>query len=296
MKKSVTNFGRQTGFTLIELLVVIAIIAILAAMLLPALAHAKLKATQATCLSNQKQLGLAFTMYAGDNGDKIVASFAEAGSPNHDGDGFWGPPNPDTGNGMGTSPWVSTAQALADMQGMLRTNNLLYQYAPNVDVYHCPGDIRLNFSVVLNQSPVKWAYDSYSKTENVGGEGLLKPAAPPWGEVPYAKTSDIKRPSNTFAFLEDSDCRGYNVGTWIVKFNFPAATSFTWADPVAIFHGDVNTECFSDGHVEYHKWSDPLILAAGKQASLGQIYIFTGPTSGIDYDYVLNHFLFPANP
>src|SRR3954463_218138 len=80
-----TLFTRRPahGFTLVELLVVIAIIAVLAAMLLPALARTKLKATQASCLNNQKQLAIAFQMYAGDNGDTIVGY--------QSGGGYWNP-------------------------------------------------------------------------------------------------------------------------------------------------------------------------------------------------------------
>ena len=118
-----SNLHRARGFTLIELLVVIAIIAILAALLLPALSRAKLKAQRVQCTSNQHQIGLAFKLYSDDASDKY---------PVHDGWAAVGGQRP-------TNPYVS-GDAWEYGGAEWETNRPLNSYARNVSVFHCPND------------------------------------------------------------------------------------------------------------------------------------------------------------
>ncbi len=275
-----------SGFTLVELLVVIAIIAILASLLLPVLARTKLKATQATCLSNQKQLILAMMMYSTENNDKIVG-FGNM-------DGYINPGNAPNGinwNAIG----LTTEQALANLTQCLQSPSvdLLYKYAPNVGVIHCPGDTRYK-----NLHPGKgWAYDSYSKQENFGGESYGNY----WGQGgTYTTFSSIASPSLTFAVHEDCDSRGYNEGTWVLNWNAttPAAghpQSFTWEDPLPMYHGNVSTSAFADGHAEAYTWGDQAIISYGlKVAAGGPLTPPNPPNYTADYEYVYQGFRFPG--
>jgi len=283
--------GCRSAFTLIELLVVIAIIAILAAMLLPALAKAKLKATEATCLSNQKQLGLAFTMYVTDNSGNLI-SYTPSGF--NSGGGFWGLDPSAPGD------WTSQAVALADVQAGLRTNNALYQYAPNTGVYHCPGDVRSNFKIGSGTS-VDWAYDSYAVTENVESQGGSFADS-------FSKINQILRSSDCMIFAEQSDTRGYNEGTFAlevyVKSGLPPIIAYT--DVLAIYHGSVGTFSFADGHAEGRKWTDGTITADGRYSvsagSSGFNYAMcplnpnTTSETGNDANYIVQHCVSPTNP
>jgi prepilin-type N-terminal cleavage/methylation domain-containing protein len=265
--RAVRNSGRG-AFTLIELLVVIAIIAILAAMLLPALSKAKLKATMANCLSNQKQLALAFSMYSTDNRE-VLLPYA---IPNTMNEFFVGAGIYDYRPDIPAGTPIDVAEQ--QTKDKLKRTSLLYPYASNPEVFHCPGDLRYKRLKVGSG----WAYVSYSKANGMNGLGTGGDL--PWGgQIPYTKTSDIKIPAISFTFIEEADPRGFNQGTWVMD-------NYQWVDPFAIFHGIVSTFSYADGHAAFRKWTDRATIKAATDSANGMSSFYWPGGSKANPDYV----------
>lgn len=298
-----SHFYSPHGFTLIELLVVIAIIAILAALLLPALAAAKKRATQATCLSNQKQLSLAWIMYASDNSEKVV--------------------NFDNRNTTADPPdWRIQAQLVtatppADLTGdditkwkfqMGYKSGPLFQYANNPDIIHCPGDIRTSISG-------HFCWSSYSGAGGfVGGDAGLDSHM-----GFFTKQTQITHPSERFLWVEECASQQHTAfgltfgeadGGWDMHPGDPNSgfggpfSSASWIDSPAAFHGANSTFAFVDGHAEAHKWLNGLTIAFANDMSPNK-YPPSGSgaaaNAGLSTDrrdiyYVASHFPTQLNP
>jgi prepilin-type N-terminal cleavage/methylation domain-containing protein/prepilin-type processing-associated H-X9-DG protein len=230
------DMSRKKGFTLIELLVVIAIIAILLAILMPALNRVKEQGKRATCLNNLRQLTLAWIMYADQNDDNLV--------------------NGDTGEYSihpNETPWV-----LADWRsGMTERqkrdailDGALWTYVKDLRAYKCP-----TVNEIVRSGQRETILRTYSVSDSMNCKDW-----PDMNAKMIKKRLDIPNPAYRIVFLDDGGTITSALGGWTVY-----VTQEMWWDPPPVRHGDGSTFSFADGHSEYHKWEDPRTIEFGKR-------------------------------
>lgn len=236
----------KKGFTLIELLVVIAVIALLLAILLPALNKVKMQAKTVVCTVNCRSLATAWGVYAMENADAIMSSYTGYST---------------FGNWLGkvpllcANPWTgwtgysneSDTIQQRERQAMAIEQGKLYPYVETLKVYRCPAskkhEIR-GFSIpdILGPGPIEGHV-------TLGGLELV------------LKMSQAKSPASRIVFLDE----GYaTFGGYTIYYSQPM-----WWDVPPIRHNNGITLGYIDGHAEFYKWRDERTIKAGEAGNSG---------------------------
>lgn len=228
---------KAAAFTLIELLVVIAVIAILAALLLPALAQAKESARLANCISNQRQLITAWQLYADDNGGRLPPNGPNLVATNS-------PPWASGGTHFDLPPFYDTKYIMDSHYALLGA------YLKTPAVYKCPSD-RATVKVTLVTLP---KIRSYSINGYLAPNSYMisDPLYVNPNYVIFRKQASLMKPDNIFVFMDvlpGSVC-------------FPAFVVYMPPRNIMFHcpssqHGGGGSVSFADGHVEVHRWLDP---------------------------------------
>jgi prepilin-type N-terminal cleavage/methylation domain-containing protein/prepilin-type processing-associated H-X9-DG protein len=240
--------NKKSAFTLIELLVVIAVIAVLMAILMPALNRAKEQGKRAACLSNLKQLTLAWIMYADENDDKLVCGDSEEYTPMYNSASL-----PFNKSHYNETPWVRKdweAGMTARQKEMAIRNGALWSCTKEIRLYKCP-----TVGKIVRSGAQEEILRTYSIADSMNCKN--------WDDMNakmIKKRLEIKEPAYRIVFLDDGGTTPSALGGWTVYTN-----QEQWWDPPPVRHGDGTTFSFADGHSDYHKWKDPRTIEFGKR-------------------------------
>lgn len=229
---------KEAGFTLVELLVVIAVIALLMAVLLPALTRAKEQGKRAVCLHHLQQLFVAWAMYADSNNDKIVRDDAGEYESKHPGE----------------IPWVQKDYDATTLEQRIKAieKGALFRYTKDIRVYKCPTGYSENIRMYSS-------VDSMNSADHTILPGLSN------NTVMIKVRQTIRKTYERIVFYDDGCLGDKAMGAFtIFVYKDTSQGSQEWWDEPPVRHGDGLTFVFADGHTEYHKWLDKRTIALGK--------------------------------